>query len=196
MNLSDSFKNYPQPMPGPVASTRTEADGESRPAFENTAKAEKEPALAPTTMDLEFNGSILAILSDFDTADEFFADILAWSFTAFHPRAHFTDKWAWQFPNGRYVIFVCERHSVYRDGFCIYQNSKFTGAPNACYRGDLPAYTLLYKQSPSSHTYGIWKDNQNETFPLETAVREAAERSSRLQTTVAVVRIVDDYDMY
>ena len=151
------------------------------------------PLPAPKLPEDDFNGGIDAILLDFTAEDQFFAEEMS-NFTPLRPLTCFSDEWAYRQPAGRFVILVNERHSVYHNGRCVFENPNFTGAPDACYRKNVPAYRLYAGYGPFAPK--AWADAKTVNLSLEEAVKTARDLSDSLRTRIAVVRVVKDYDKY
>ena len=150
------------------------------------------PLPAPKLPEDDFNGG-KAYLCDFITEDQFFAELMS-HFTPLKPLAYFSDEWADRQDTGRFVILVNERHSVYLNGRCIFENPNFTGTPDACYRKNVPAYRLYSWFGPTAPE--PWVNAKKADLPLEEAVKTAKDLSSSLHTQIAVVRVVKDYDRW
>ena len=159
-------------------------------------------------MDEEF-GSCEHLFNDFHTEAEFFAEISSGIFTAFHPLEYYNNDWAYAHEHDRYVIIVCERHSVYENGECIYQNKRFEGKATDLFRGSASVFTVIMQERfhfsgreerdsglQYFQAHGLWRGNHNVTFDLNDAA-ERAKRFSRIyQCRVSVVRAVKSYDMF
>lgn len=141
----------------------------------------------------DFGRYICPALVELGGDDHFFGEITG-RFTDLRPLDHFTKAWAEDYPNGRFVILVCERHSVYFMNHRIYENPAFTGTPDALWRKTLPAYRL-YAESISVNP-DLWIRTKTEYLGLREAEETAARLSFLLKTRVCVARTVTDYDRW
>ncbi|MBO4423528.1 MAG: hypothetical protein J5879_08815 [Clostridia bacterium] len=155
----------------------------------------------------EFHG-IHHIFEDLSPDAEYFAEIESRLFTGFHTVDYFSPDWAYSFQGGRYVIFICERHSIYKNGERIYQNNRFEGRSGDIFRREPRSYSILLggdhgvidKKTENSGSeyyqwHGMWIYRQTIRFDLNEAVDTAKELSVPDRFT-AVVRYVNEYDMY
>ena len=130
--------------------------------------------------DIQFGGRY-HIYHDFGTAHEFFAEVFDFErVTRFYPFSLFDRDWAAGIRAYRLAIFICERHSVYENGVCIYSNPHFSGGSDSLFRGSTEAYAV-----PG------WKG----TYSLECAIEKARRMSTELKCRTAVVRFAGEHDI-
>lgn len=141
----------------------------------------------------DFGRHTCPALVELDGDDHFFAELTG-RFTDLHPQEYYSEKWAEDYPNGRYVILVCERHSVYSMNHRIYENPAFTGKPNALWRKTQPAYRLYAENCTGNPA--LWNRTKTENLSLSEAEETAAHLSFLLKTRICVARTVTDYDRW
>jgi hypothetical protein len=159
---------------------------------------------------VEFDSAASNIFYNFETENEFFAEIAAYRFTDFLPLESLDFHPSEYRPGGYYVIFVGERHSVFENGVCIYCNTKFTGDENSLFRGRYNAYSIYLagnfkakdfdrlndaEKNEYYEFHGVWSQNQHKMYALDKAITAAKKLSVKLNCRTAVVRLVEDYDM-
>ena len=122
------------------------------------------------------------IYHDFGTRDEFFAEVFDFErVTRFYPFSLLSDRdWPAGIRAYRLVIFICERHSVYENGVCIYTNPHFSGGPDSLFRGSTDAYSVPGSKGACS---------------LECAIENAKRMSIELGRRTAVVRLAGEHNI-
>ena len=141
---------------------------------------------------------------------EFMAEINN-SFTKFFPKECFSNKWAYSgFPSGRYVILVYQRHSVYQNGKCIYENKNYVNSIGDYSRYHKPVFNVAAEED-TAYPVSTWGEHRlrsciimdpkhDNIIPAkyETAAEaaKAAKEYSLKGYKTAVIEWYADYDMY
>lgn len=119
----------------------------------------------------------------------------------------YNPKWAWQFPSGRYVIVIYQRHSVYKEGIQIYMNTAFECKVSDYCRHENPRYVLV-SDKVREYYISSWGSNllsysiKNEQNPLQEKyydiddAKRAAIDYSQAGETIVILEWFADYDMY
>ena len=122
-------------------------------------------------------------------------------------RGGFGRDWAWNFPAGRYVITVYQRHSVYENGERVWLNQRFENSVGEDSRDREPRFAIVLNH-PVDYEIESWGRNltsrflrseadplQVETFDLEEAEAAASDLSADGHSA-SVLEWFEDYDMY
>ena len=131
------------------------------------------------------------------------------AFSLFTGKDIYDSKWGWQFPAGRYVIVVYQRHSLYQDGRQIFLNRSFDNSVGKCCRFRKLSYVLI-QEKEEEYTIPSWGQRklvshiiQNEKNPLQAKIydhledaEKAAMEYSKAEYRVGVLEWFADYDMY
>ena len=129
-------------------------------------------------------------------------------FSDFSEKESFTRDWAWQFPAGRYVITVYQRHSLYRDGKAVWINPSFDASVGRDCRFGRPLYVLIFDRA-EAYTVPSWGTHKllshilrSEADPLQPclfSLKEAKKNAaaySRGGQPAVVLSWYADFDMY
>ena len=114
--------------------------------------------------------------------------------------------WAWEFPAGRYVIIVYQRHSIYEEGKLVWKNVHYVNTVgDSRYKG--PAFEILV-DPPIEYDDKKWNrkffseevrdendDLRTKLLTLVEAQAEALALSSK-GYTAAIMEWYADYDQY
>jgi len=129
-------------------------------------------------------------------------------YSEFMERGDFGREWSWQFPAGRYVIVVYQRHSVYVSGKQIWLNEHFENVVgcDSRYRG--PCFVIILDKA-MEYEVESWKDHKlltnvihDECAPLQAKIfslkeaKKTARELSAMGNKAAVMEWFEDYDMY
>ena len=130
------------------------------------------------------------------------------SFSTFSEKESFTRDWAWQFPAGRYVITIYQRHSLYQDGKAVWVNPSPDASVGRDCRFGRPLYVLAFDRA-GAYTVPSWGTHKlvshilhSEADPLQPllfSLKEAENRAavySRGGQAAAVLLWYADFDMY
>ncbi|MBQ5310695.1 MAG: hypothetical protein ILP19_01470 [Oscillospiraceae bacterium] len=126
----------------------------------------------------------------------------------FGEHSDFSREWADRFGAGRYVILILQRHSVYKDGECIYKNDHYEAITGRYNRYKHPCYVIIL-DTAQEYTVPSWKSklishmvqDENDTLQAKiyddiTKAGKDAQRLSEGGRKAAVLGWYEDYDMY
>ncbi len=142
----------------------------------------------------EYGGSFIAAAND--------------GYSEFMEGKAFGREWSRQFPAGRYVIIVYQRHSVYVSGKRIWLNGHFENAVGRDSRYRNPCFVIVLDKA-TEYEIKSWKDQRllsnvvcdayNPLQPKLYSLKEAdiaAKDFSATGCKSALMEWFDDYDMY
>lgn len=133
-------------------------------------------------------------------------------YSSFSEQETYDLEWARNFSPGRYVIVIYQRHSVYKNGKCVFMNTEFDNAVGKYCRHKTPQFVLI---SDKEREYYIknwdikgWECGlkrhtiQDENNPLQAKYYDfesaeiAAINYSKSGESVVIAEWFNDYDMY
>lgn len=128
---------------------------------------------------------------------EFMAKIYD-SFTKFFPKECFSRKWAHSgFPSERYVILVYQRHSVYQNGKCIYENKNYVNSIGDYSRYHKPVFKVVAEEDTAYPIMDPKLDNIiSAKYETAAEAAKAAKEYSLKGYKTAVIEWYADYNMY
>ena len=200
---TDTERKPSEPHP-PVSDTERKAVQLSEPTVSDQGSA-------PLITEKDFSEENKELIFEPEAHQaEFMAEINN-SFTKFCPKECFSDKWAYNgFPSGRYVILIYQRHSVYQNGKCIYENKNYVNSIGDYSRYHKPVFNVAAEED-TAYPVSTWGEHRLRTciimdpkldniIPVkyETAAEavKAAKEYSLKGYKTAVIEWYADYDMY
>ncbi len=119
----------------------------------------------------------------------------------------FGREWAWNFPSGRYVITIYQKHSVFKDGKRVFLNGGYIDSVGKYSRYGRPVFAVVL-DTEQEYSVPTWtrplKSHfiRNEGEPLQVKVYSLkdAEKIARDHSLsghkAAVLEWYEDHDMY
>lgn len=130
------------------------------------------------------------------------------TYSGFGKKDDFGFKWIQNFPFGRYVIIIYQRHSLYANGKQIFLNTMYDNSVGSNNRHRMPGFVLILDQV-RDYSVATWNRQlvthtvcntsnplQAETYWYLEDAEAAACKYSRQGYKVALMEWFEDYDMF
>ena len=130
-------------------------------------------------------------------------------FSVYSVKDEYNRDWALNFPSGRYVIIVYQRHSLYLGGVQVYKNEFFENTTGRNSRYKKPGFVLIVDKE-LEYTVPSWGNRKlkshivmNDKNPLHALIysdiekaEKAAVSYSKMGNKVGILEWYEDFDMY